>query len=92
MATKIRVPRIWKRRVKSTMLHAISLARHCLVSIQGKAATSCSARVRLRQRVDQLEQENSLLREELRIKNARMSRLAPHRRPYYVSIERMAIL
>ena len=28
MATKIRVPRIWKRRVKSSMLHAFSVARY----------------------------------------------------------------
>ncbi len=92
MTIKICVPRTWKRRVMSSMLHAISLARYCMASIQGKAATSSSSRIRLQRRVDQLEQENGLLREEMRIKNARMSRLAPHRRPYYVSIERVAIL
>ena len=92
MVIKICVPRSWKRRVKSSMLHAISLARYCLASIQGKAATSRSPRVRHEGRIDQFEQDNSLLQEELRIKDARMLNLSPHRRPYYASIERMAIL
>ncbi len=92
MAIKICVHRTWRRRVKSSMLHAISLARYCMASIQGKAATSRSPRVRHEARIDQFEQDNSLLQEELRIKDARMLRLSPHRRPYYASIERMAIL
>jgi transposase InsO family protein len=33
-----------------------------------------------------------MLREELRIKNARMARINPHRRPQYPPVERMAIL
>ena len=79
MTIKICVPRTWKRRVTSSMLHAISLARYCMASIQGEAATSRSSRVRLQHRVDQLEHENGQLREEMRIKNARMSRLAGRR-------------
>ncbi len=92
MAIKICVPRSWKRRVKSSMLHATSLARYCMASIQGKSATSRIPGVRLQQRIDQLQHDNSLQREEMRIKDARMLRLSPHRRPYYASIERMAIL
>ncbi len=42
MAIMICVPRSWKRRVKSSMLHAISLARYCMASIQGKAANGRS--------------------------------------------------
>ena len=34
----------------------------------------------------------ALVREELRIKDARMEQIAPHRRPHYAPIERMAIL
>ena len=33
-----------------------------------------------------------MLREELRIHQARMAQLTPHRRPYYPPAERMAIL
>jgi hypothetical protein len=43
--------------VKSSMLHAISLARYCMASIPGEAATSRRSRVRLQHRVDQLEHE-----------------------------------
>ncbi len=63
MAIKICVPRSWKRRVKSSMLHAISLARYCMASIQGKAATDRSPRVCLQARIDQFEHDNSLLQD-----------------------------
>ncbi len=92
MAIKICVPRTWKRRVKSSMLHAISLARYCMAAISGKAATSHDHQTRRQARIDQFEHDNSLLREEMRIKDERMLRVPPHRRPYYSPIERMAIL
>ena len=34
----------------------------------------------------------ALLREELRIKDARLERVPPHRRPHYPAVERLAIL
>ena len=43
-------------------------------------------------RIHQMESEVAMLREELRINGARMQRIAPHRRPQYTPIERMAIL
>jgi len=43
-------------------------------------------------RIYRLETEFAMVREELRIKDARMSRIDPHRRPQYTPIERMAIL
>ncbi len=92
MAIKICVHRTWRRRMKSSMLHAISLARYCMAAISGKAATSHDHQIRWQTRIEQLEHDNSLLREEMRIKDERMLRLSPHRRPYYASIERMAIL
>jgi hypothetical protein len=48
--------------------------------------------MRLTAEKDRLEQELALLREEIRIKDARMTRLAAHRRPQYTPVERMAIL
>jgi hypothetical protein len=39
-----------------------------------------------------LEHESAPLREELRIKDARMERVQPHRRPHYPAVERLAIL
>jgi len=41
---------------------------------------------------DRAQQESLLLREEMRIKDARMALISPHRRPYYPPTERMAIL
>jgi transposase len=43
-------------------------------------------------RIHQLESEVAKLREELRIKDARMQRIDPQRRPQYTTVERMAIL
>ena len=48
--------------------------------------------MRLRGRVDQLEEEVALLREELRIKDARLARIPAHERPRYPPAERLAIL
>ena len=48
--------------------------------------------MRLAAENDRLKQENQLLREEIRIKDARMAKIDPHRRPYYPPTERMAIL
>ena len=92
MATKICVPRTWKRRVKSSILHAISLARYCMASIQGEVATSRTQQIRRQARIEQQMHDNALLREEMRIKDGRMLRLPPHRRPYFSPTERMAIL
>jgi putative transposase len=51
-----------------------------------------SARVRLQAENDRLRHEVSLLREEVRIKDARMGRVLAQRRPHYPPIERLAIL
>ena len=84
------LPRGWPRRVRSAVLHAISLARLAVTSARGSDRTQ--RRTRLHQANDRLRQEVALLREELRIKDARMEQITPHRRPHYAPIERMAIL
>jgi hypothetical protein len=48
--------------------------------------------VRLKAKLDRALQDNALLREEMRIKDVRMARIPPHRRPLYPPTERMAIL
>jgi transposase InsO family protein len=48
--------------------------------------------LRRRAEDDRLQQENQLLREEVRIKDARMEQLEAHRRPHYPPTERLAIL
>lgn len=49
-------------------------------------------RVRLAEENNRLRQEIALLRQELRIKDARMKRISPRRRPHYPPVGRLAIL
>ena len=63
------------------MLHALSLVRVALLAATDRVATSV-----------RLEHELALLREEVRIKDARLERVPPHRRPHYPAVERLAIL
>ena len=86
------VPSGWAKTVKSAILHVISLAHFAIVAARGWAADSLNARVRLSGDNDQLNQEVQLLREELRIKNARLAKIDPRHRPHYGATERMAIL
>jgi putative transposase len=60
--------------------------------VRGWAANSPIHRVRLAAERDRLDSEVALLREEIRIKDARMASLMPHRRPHYQPTDRMAIL
>ena len=82
----------WTENVKSAILHVISLAHFAIACARGWAGNSINARVRLTAKSDRLQQEAELLGEEIRIKDARMAKLDPHRRPYYAPAERMAIL
>ena len=86
------LPRNWPTSVKSTVLYVISLAQYSLAFTHGWAADSRNGRVRLTAKLDRANQEIALLREEMRIKDARMRHLPPHQRPHYPPIERMAIL
>ena len=88
----IPLPRGWPSRVKSAILHVISLAQFTMAYTRGWAANSPNSRIRLKAELDRAHQEITLLREEVRIKDVRMSQLSPHRRPSYPSTERMAIL
>ncbi len=87
-----RLPRGWTLRIRSAVLQVISLAHFAIVMARGRAAMSKNARVRQRAELERLQQEVALLREELRIKDARMTRLAPHKRARYTPTQRMAIL
>jgi putative transposase len=74
------------------VLHAVSLAQSSLTAARGWAANSYDARLRLKQENDRLRQEISLLKEEMRIKDARVERIPAQRRPHYPPIDRLAIL
>ena len=89
---RIPLPKQWPERVRSGVLHAISLAHYSLTFTRSWAANSINARIRLKQENDRLRQELALLQEEMRIKDARMLRIHAQRRPHYPPTERLAIL
>ena len=69
------LPRGWPRRVRSAVVHVISLARTSLALTQGWASESMNGQLRQRADGDRLQAEIQLLREEIRLKNARMEQL-----------------
>jgi len=92
MHRKIPLPRSWNRGVKSAVLQILALSHYSFTALLAGAAHDRNRPTRLQAEIDRLQQELALLQEELRIKDARMARLHPHRRPFYTPLERMAIL
>ena len=89
---RIPLPKSWTWHVRAAMLHVVALAQYATAYTRGWASSSLTERVRLRAENDRLRQELALLREEIRIKDARMRLIAPQRRPHYPPVERMSIL
>jgi putative transposase len=86
------LPKGWPRRVRSAAVHAVSMANVVFTVTRSRAENHFNARVRLQAENDRLRNEIALLREELRIKDARMERIPPQRRPHYLPVDRLAIL
>ncbi len=82
MAPKLPLPRGWNRRAKSAILHILALSNYTFTALLARAAQSKNRQVRLQGQIDRRDREIALLHEELRIKNARMDRIPPHRRPH----------
>ncbi len=78
--------------MKRALLNVLSLVRVVTSVLEGEDALSDDPSVRSRSDFDQLRRENALLKEELRLKDARMERVSPRRRPHYRPAERMSIL
>jgi len=91
-ASDIPLPVGWPDCARAAVIHVISLAHYAIACARGWAANSVNVRLRLAAKSDRLNQEVQLLREELRIKDARLAKIDPRRRPYYPPTERMAIL
>ena len=92
MAHGTPLPCGWPRVARAAIVQLAGLAHVALTRTRSWCADSRIARVRLRGRVDGLEQEVALLREELRIKDARLARIPAAERPRYPPAERMAIV
>ena len=88
----IRLPKAWPKSVRSAIVHVIALGRTAILYARGKAANTPLAAARLRAKLDSASAEISMLREELRIKDALMETLDPRRRPHYRPTERMSII
>jgi transposase InsO family protein len=86
------LPRSWPSKVRSAMLHVVSLAQYAVISTRSWAADSSNARVRLKAENHRLQEEVAKLRAEMGIKDARMKSLSPSRRPYYSPTARLEIL
>jgi putative transposase len=91
-AFSIALPKFWPAKVRSAMLHVVSLAKYAAVYTRCWAGDCPRARIRLRAERDRHQEDNALLREELRIKDARMASIPAHHRPFYRPSERLAIL
>jgi len=86
------LPKAWPRLVRSAVVHAISMSNVVFTVTRSHAENHFNARVRIQAENDRLRREVALLNEELRIKDARMDRMPPQRRPHYPPMERLAIL
>ena len=91
-SSDIIIPKSWPKNIKSTVLQVISLAHYAITYAGGWAANSINARVRLHAKLNTAIEEIAKLHEELRIKDSRMARIDPQKRPHYPAVERMAIL
>ena len=89
---QIPLPKSWTEHVRSAVLHVLSLAQFAAAYTRGWAANSINSRIRCKAELERANQEIPLLREEIRIKDACMARISPHRRPHYPLAERLAIL
>jgi len=91
-ATIIPLPEAWPAHAKSAVIAAVGLARFGLLHVRGWAANSPLERARLRSENDRLRAEVQMLRRELEIKDRRMARIPPERRPHYLPEDRLGIL
>jgi hypothetical protein len=74
--------------MQSAVLHAIALANYAITTARGRAAAlRCPSTS-----IDRCRDELALVREELRIKDARMALTPPRQRPHYRPTDRMVIL
>ncbi|MBL8739942.1 MAG: DDE-type integrase/transposase/recombinase, partial [Myxococcales bacterium] len=89
--TNLPLPAGWSESVKTALLQASALARCVLLDVRAGFATGPKD-AKIAARIAALETEVGQLREELRIKDARMARLDPRKRPHFAGDERLAIL
>jgi len=70
----------------------ISLAATAFIAASGRASNRKGKLTQLQIQLNRAHQEIALLKEEIRLKDRRFSRVPPHRRPYYRPVERLQVL
>ncbi len=90
-APRIPLPGDWPSHVRTGFIHVISLALLALTAARARAKKRGIA-ARLRATLEERDTEISLLKEELELKDLRMGRVKPRRRPHYRGTERLRIL
>ncbi len=88
----LRLPKQWSRLVRLAVVQTVSLAFCAVTHSRGWAINSPLERVRLKSDLERAVNETKLLRDEIRIKDARMNKVPAPRRPHYSPTERMSIL
>jgi transposase InsO family protein len=91
-ADSLPLPRGWTKTVRSSVVHAISLAFTAMTRAWASSTKAARGTTRLQAELDRAQTEIALLNEELSIKNERIARVAPRRRPHYGPVHRMRIL
>jgi putative transposase len=92
MRCDLALPEFRSSTVRDAVVRAVSLAHWGIIHTRSWAADSPLQRVRLASKLEAARAEIALLREEVRIKDARWAAIPPKRRPHYSPQERMAIL
>ena len=83
----ISLPKDWPQHVKLAVIHSVALAHRAITYSRSFAINSSIERVRLAGELDGVQNENALLEEEIRIKDARMATIPPRKRPQYAPQE-----
>jgi hypothetical protein len=78
---RIPLPEAGTKHARVAMLHVVAPAQYATMYTRGWASNSLNGRVRLKAGNERLRQELALLREEIRIKDARLMLITPQRRP-----------
>jgi len=90
--SSVPLPPSWPDHVKSAFLNALGMAHLGMTCVRGWCANSPVTQVGLKADNERLRSEVELLRQEMRIKDARMGRIPARHRPRYAPADRLAIL
>ncbi len=88
---RLPLPKGWTKKVQASILHLFSLARLTVEQSHADAEENKDANP-FQVRIKRLEHEIRLLKERIRISDARMQRIPAACRPRYTPVERLQIL